>query len=711
MENESQLESIVQKKDAAAGRNGVKAMVISEFPVDSIIGTSEQANSARKGILEYVRRENPDAIFVDGLISYIRFPEMYDTGILESEPIETFMKEPFALASKFMHEVRNASSGKVYYVLSDADEDNIRRLTRRTCNDRKKAVKALISKYEKGISECDKKIEGFGETTELNKEKITSEKKRKAAYQRHLNLAMANKARIPNSESVDYNALKEETFLKYLNTLKSRNPGVEIISKEVDEEIKGYKFLYKHSFNMLSKTPLKSSTNRLMDYMNKIYVGNMEMPDFIIEGGNNAETVAHVYRHHLKDKYSLMASAMVMEDQERVKDIIDGKYKPELFQGLQNRVPACKRFAKKLVAPGIIIVGREEGIGKGFYATTYSMDHLAKVGAEEVKLEDMKFEDLSILSDVHIGKGEVRYDKLKSAISIMRSEIGERKAKGESSPPLFIVNESLQGRNYKTMAVETKRSMPEEFEEKLRAAYESGGDIEKIIAMSINELDRTNEPRLMNQLERYNQLINPLVLDTLANSKYETAVILNEGTHIQHTVGEFGITETELETYSFKAFDLLYRQLVKQGILPENNELASMYGRIKSTAENLSGCMSFEEKIGEIPYKFSTAHKAGSAKPESNIPMKLVERSVLMRDDADINISGHLHMPFFAVIGRLESNTTCAFYKGETFNEYDDFGKLIGWPPAVIGYVKATVPTNENGKGVYGVHFITSDSL
>jgi hypothetical protein len=199
----SQLENIVQNDGAAAKRNGVKAMVISEFPVDSIIGTSEQANSARKGILEYVRREKPDAIFVDGLISYIRFPEMYDTGILESEPIETFMKEPFALASKFLHELRNSSEGKICYVLSDADEDNIRRLTRRTCNDRKKAVKALISKYEKGISECDKKIEEFGEPSELNKEKITSEKKRKAAYQRHLNLAMANKARIPNSESID----------------------------------------------------------------------------------------------------------------------------------------------------------------------------------------------------------------------------------------------------------------------------------------------------------------------------------------------------------------------------------------------------------------------------------------------------------------------------------------------------------------------------
>ncbi|MCX6709968.1 MAG: hypothetical protein NTV63_03400 [Candidatus Woesearchaeota archaeon] len=708
---QSGLESILENE---AGKNKipqkeVKAMVISEFPLDSVLGTSKQAKEARKGIIEYVKSEKPDAIFVDGLISFIRFPEIYDTGILESEPIETFMEQPFKLASEFIHELKAASKGfgQIYMMLSDADEDNIRRLTRRTLHDRQKAIAQLINRYKRGIVECENTLK------ELKKPDdsvlIRQLKGRKAAYQRHLNDAFENKSRIPNSESIDYNAIKEEIFNKYVNTLKSMNRGIEIGTGKVSVAINGYSFLYAHTFNMSSRTPLKSSTNRLLDYLNKLYIGKMPMPDFILEGGHNAEAVAHVYRHHTNDKYSLMVSGMVMEDQERMKDIMDGNYNPELFQGLQSRLAPSKRFAKKLVPSGISILGKNE---KGrYFVTFYSMEHLSKVGRKEVNIEDMQYESLNIFSDLHIGKGEVKYDKLKSAVEIMRKEIEERKKENLSSPLLFLVNESLQGRNYKTMSVETKRSIPEEFDEKLKEAIAAGKSMDDIRAMMMNELERVNEPRIMNQLERYNKLINPLVIDTLVNSKYDIGVILNEGTHINHTVGEFGITETGLQTVGIKVLTDGYMQLVKEGLLPYDKSIAEMYKKMKFIEEELSGYMVFETKLGENTYKFSTTHKAGSAKPEQNIPMRLVDRAIVMRDDSDINISGHLHMPFFTVVGRLQSNDISAFYKGATFNEYDSFGKLTGWAPAVIGCVTGIIPINKNGKGVYGAEFVTSDVL
>ena len=724
MSGESRLEAIV-KKAKPEKKKDVKAMIISEFPVDSIMGTSEQANDARKGIIEYVKSENPDVIFVDGLVSYTRFPEAYGKNILESEPIKTFMKEPFCLASEFLQELRSAFQGKIYYVLSDSDEDNIRRLTKYTCNYRAKAVDELIRRYVKDIKTCEKEIHSLTKERKKLKEKNKTERraeqlekiendikhsrKMRQTYLYQLDKAEESQVDIPNSESIDYNRIKDEVYSQYINTLKELNDRVNINKGEFEGKINGYTFLYKHSFNMLSKTPLKSSTNRLLDYVNKLYIGNNQVPDFILEGGHNAETVAQVYRHDMKDKYSLIFSAPVMEDQTRIKDMFDRKYNPELFQGLQNRLMSCKRFAKKLVAPGISVVGRKPK--GGYYAVVYSMNHLAKVGRQEIKILDMKYESMNILADPHIGKGDARYDKLKSAEARMEDEIDERKAKGESASLLFMVNESLQGRNYKTMPVETKRSIPEEFEETLKNAAANGESIENIIGRSVNEIERVNEPRLMNQLERYNIIINPLIMKTLLNSKYETAVVFTEGTHIKHTVGEFGITETELQTMSFKEFVHLYNILVKENKLPYDEKIASMYEKIKFSGADQSGYVKFEEMIGENIYKFSATHKDVSANPQTNIPMKVVQNLVTMRDDADIKIAGHHHIPSFTVIGRLESNDISVSIKGATFNEYDSYGKEGGWAPAVIGYVKGIIPTNAGGKGVYGVEFITSDIL
>lgn|GEM_PF-1788866 len=719
------LENKIEQISAEKGKKDVKAMIISEFPVDSIIGTSEQANNARKGIIEYVKSENPNVIFVDGLVSYTRFPEAYGKNILESEPIETFMKEPFRLASEFLQELRNAFKGKIYYVLSDSDEDNIRRLTKYTCNYRAKAVKELIKRYEKEISDCDNYIDELTEKRgELKEKKQTAKRakllekineeiersrKMRRTYIYHLNKAEEDKVDIPNSESIDYNKIKDEVYSQYINTLKEINNGVEINRGEVEKKINGYTFLYKHSFNMLSKTPLKSSTNRLLDYVNKLYIGNSQIQDFILEGGHNAETVAQLYRHDMKDKYSLIFSAPVMEDQIMIKDMFDRKYNPELFQGLQNRLMSNKRFAKKLVASGISIVGRKSG--GGYCVIVYSMDHLAKVGKGEIKISDMKYESMNFIADPHVGKGDAKYDKLKSARARMEDEIDERKAKGESAPLLFMVNESLQGRNYKIMPVETKRSIPEEFEETLKNAAANGESIEDIIGRSVNEIERVNEPRLINQLERYNIIMNPLIMKTLLNSKYETAVVFTEGTHIKHTVGEFGITETELQTMPFKEFVHLYNILVKENKLPYDEKIARMYEKIKFSGADQSGYVKFEERIGENIYKFSATHKDVSAKPQTNIPMKVVQNLVTMRDDADIKIAGHHHIPYFTVIGRLESNDISVLYKGATFNEYDSYGKEGGWAPAVIGYVKGIIPKNAGGKGVYGVEFITSDIL
>lgn len=682
----------------------VKAMIISEYPLDSIMGDSAQSREARKGIIKYAEAEKPDVIFVDGLISKVRYPEAYIPGVLESDPLNSFMQKPFEIASKFLSELKAANPySEIYLALSDADESNIVRLTKKRVEQKAAEAKSTLNNLKATLKPIDKGIESAKKAGKETKDLETRSAELKGKIKN-----LKSQPHSITEEKEGYQLLKDEVTAEYVNKLKAMNSKVRVSLGMISTIIKGFSFTYDHIYASASSKPLKHRTNRLEEILNKYQMGKKEIPDFFIESGHHAEAIAHPYRHGLEDKYSLLVSAPVMEDQRIVQSIIDGEFKPERFQGKQNKLEACKRTGKKIPASGIAIAGKDE---KGFFAFNYSLKHLSQVGRGDLKIENMDYAKLVLLSDIHIGKGNVRYEELETALEKIYNEAKEDYKEGKSAPLLVMANESLQGRNYKTMVAETREVIPEEFRKKQKEKAKKGATADDIIDETYEELSKRNQPNLRDQINRYFYLTTKTVGMTLLGSKYKPAIIYNEGTHIEKTIGEFGLSEVFLQTFPYKVVDDHLSFLMNEGEIPNNEKLKNFSGKIKACDEGGVGYARIPIKLGEIDYMLSTSHKPGSSSPGSDIPMKEVRRATTMCDDADIFTSAHLHTPYFFVIGRQASNEITAFYKGATFNEYDAYGKSGGWSPAVVGYLKGYIPTNKNGKGAYGVRFITSDVL
>ncbi len=691
----------------------VKAMIISEYPLDSVIASSRQSKDARKGILEYVRYEKPDVIFVDGLISRIRFPESYAEGIIESDPLKRFMDTPFKLASKFLRELKEANpQSEIYLAFSDADEDNIRRLT-------KHMAKKEVNKNKEKIKECKLEIQTIKEGIKKARgKKRLNLQRRLGGYQSKLkNIQTKSLLKTPIQESLEWNDFKSRTSKAYKRRLQELCPGIHVHMGTISTEIKGFTFEYTHNFHKASDIPLASRTNKLMSYVDKLHMGNVPLPNFIIESGHHAETMSHPYKHGNQDVYSLIHTGMVMEDQKIVNGILKGNFKPEIFQGKVNKIEACKRQSKKIPAPGISIIGYTPS--KGYFTNLYSLAHLANVGKGKTKVEDMDFETITVLSDIHVGKGAVKYELLESAIEKLIKQIKKRKESGLSAPILFMLNESLQGANYKTYFTETTRKLPSELRESLEdivsnyetrrekgKTYVDANAITKIIETAVREHESINEPSLGQQTKWYHELTKKLIPLTLLYCEYELGVLFAEGTHIAHTVGEYGIKEVDLQSLVYEVLDMMIPTLIEAGELREDTQLKRIKNKIKKGTH-----MKFDLKLGDVNYNISAVHKPGGAGPSSNIPNKHIQRAITMSDDADMFFSAHLHTPYFFAIGRMESNDISSFYKGATFNDYDSYGKAGGWSPAVVGYQQALVPKNKNGKGVYKVQFILSDVL
>lgn len=681
----------------------VKAMVISEYPLDSVVGNSKQCKEAKEGIFKCVEYEKPDVIFVDGLFSRIRYRETDIDDIISDDPLENFMENRFNLGTAFLNEIKKKySKADVYYVLSDADEHNIRRLTQHAALKMIQSNKEQLSKIKKDRTALNKKIKKYQGSS---KEDICKPLiKEKMGLTKRINkLEETSLLRMPNAESSEWREFKEDTQNQYIQKLQTKSPDIKISASSVKTKVKGYNFWYAHIWNSKSDVPSDSRNNRLIEQVRKDYMGDPDdMPDFFLESGHHGESVAHPFRHNLKDKYSLVASGAVMEDQKVVKKIRDKEFKPELFQGKINKIEACKRqsSSSKIPPPGIVVLGRNKD---GFCETIYTIDALSDIGKGQTPM-GIEFQDINILSDIHVGKGAVRYDTLEKAIKKLENELETRTKEGKDVPILFIPNESLQGYNYKSMPVETSKQTPFELEKILNDALEKGASPKDIIKIASNEQAKTNYPRISDQVRWYFQLVNKLVLSTIIHGKYEPSVVFNEGTHIAHTVGDFGISEVFLQTFPYYVLEMSIPILKQLGL--DDTKLKDLHKKVVA-----GGFKKFEVKIGDNSYKFSTVHKPGSASPSTNIPLQHIKKSITMSDDADVFTSAHLHTPYFYAVGKYHTNTVSAFYKGATFNEYDSYGKAGGWSPAVIGYEKALLSKTKGKKGVYGVQFILSDTL
>ncbi|MDP2907656.1 MAG: hypothetical protein Q8O03_06960 [Nanoarchaeota archaeon] len=680
----------------------VKAMIISEYPLDSVVGSSKQCKEAMEGIYKCVEYEKPDVVFVDGLFSRIRYRETDISDIINDDPLENFMETRFDIGAKFLNEVKKRNpSAEVYYVLSDADEHNIRRLTQHAALKTVKKTKQELSKLKKERTVINKNIKSYKENGKDAEFKVAN--KTKTDINKRINKLEKNELlRMPNAESAEWREFKEDTLKQYMQKIQEKSPEIKISASNVKIKVKSNNFWYAHTWSSKSDVPSNSRNSRLIEQVRKDYMGDPdEMPDFYLESGHHGEAVAHPFRHNLKDKYSLVASGAVMEDQKMVKKIRDKEYKPELFHGKINKIEACKRQSSvKIPPPGISLVGRSKD---GFYNMIYSMDALAEIGKTQA-IESKEFQDINIVSDIHVGKGAVRYDMLEKAIQKLETELETRLNKGEDVPLLFIPNESLQGYNYKSMPVETSKKTPKELEKILLDAHKKGASPEEMAKLAGAQVSKDNYPRISDQTRWYFQLLNSLVLNTLVHGKYEPSVVFNEGTHVAHTVGDFGISETFLQTFPYDVLEMSLPILKKLGL--DDTKLKDLSKKYVA-----GGFKKFDITIGDNVYKFSTVHKPGSAGPGTNIPLQHIKRSITMADDADVFTSAHLHTPYFYTVGKYHTNSVSAFYKGATFNEYDSYGKAGGWSPAVIGYEKALLSKSKGKKGVYGVQFILSDIL
>lgn len=680
----------------------VKAMIISEYPLDSVVGSSKQCKEAMEGIYKCVEYEKPDVVFVDGLFSRIRYRETDISDIINDNPLENFMDARFDIGTKFLNEVKKRNpSADVYYVLSDADEDNIRRLTHNAALKLVKKTKQELSKLKKERIVINKNIKSYKENGKDAEFKVAN--KTKTDLNKRINKLEKNELiRMPNAESTEWRDFKEDTLKQYIQKIQEKSPEIKISASSVKTKIKGNMFWYAHTWSSKSDVPANSRNNAFIEQVRKDYMGDPDdMPDFYLESGHHGEAVAHPFRHNLKDKYSLVASGAVMEDQKMVKKLKDKEYKPELFHGKINKIEACKRQSNpKIPPPGISMVGRSKD---GFYNMIYSMDALAEIGKTQA-IESKDFQDINIVSDIHVGKGAVRYDMLDKAIQKLETELDARLNEGKDIPLLFIPNESLQGYNYKSMPVETSKNTPKELEKILLDAYEKGASPKEMAKLAGVQISKDNYPRIDDQVRWYFQLLNSLVLNTLVHGKYEPSVVFNEGTHVAHTVGDFGISETFLQTFPYDILEMSLPILKKLGL--DDTKLKDLSRKYVA-----GGFKKFDITIGDNVYKFSTVHKPGSAGPGTNIPLQHIKRSITMADDADVFTSAHLHTPYFYAVGKYHTNSVSAFYKGATFNEYDSYGKDGGWSPAVIGYEKALLSKSKGKKGVYGVQFILSDVL
>lgn len=706
----------------------VEAMVISEMPLDSVLTASDEMKDARKGLLAYVAAIKPDVIFVDGLFQRGKDLETYLPEVLASKPITNFLELPMKYVSDFLSSLRQASKAtQIHYVLSDADEDNIKQLTGYAAARIAEENKEKVKKYKAEISRLNSEIKDIKkEDSRQAKRKATALEAQKSKVEAELG-KFENDPKVifkkPNENSIEWMQLKEQTAKAFVEKIEAM--GVKVSMGKISKlNVNGFTFDYAHSYVTSSKVPMKSVTGKLVGMVNEMQRSNKELSDFIIESGHHAEPMSHPHRHKMEHKYSFIASGMVMEDQAVLKQILDKGLDPEIYLGKQGRLEACKRQQKKSPAAGVVLLGRDED---GFYEKVFTASHLAKVGRGDVKLEDMVFQPVQIVSDSHVGKKETDHRMLYAALKYMEQELDEALKSGKYVPLLINPNESLQGANYKTVYTETKKPIPEELARKLRKQKEqiieklkSKGEVaEFYISKVVEALDETNDPHLMNQVERYFELFTDLVTRTLmhANPKYDIAAVFTEATHIQHTVGEFGLSEVGLQTIPYKVADKILHLLEKDGAITINKTPVGqivkkgLFSRIKACEDGGNGYEKFDLQCGENTFKVAAEHKPGSAGPNSNLPMLHVRRINSMEDDAEIFIAGHIHTPYFVVLGNIGTNDSAFVYKGATFSDYSPYGIAGGWSSPVLGYLRAEFPANKNGKGVAGVKFILSDFL
>ncbi|MCD6367586.1 MAG: hypothetical protein J7L45_00710 [Candidatus Aenigmarchaeota archaeon] len=385
-------------------KKDVKMMIISEYHPDSVFSTTKTASDAMKGAFEYIKYDKPDLIIVDDPSSNILYPEIFADDCFLYDPVKNFMDKQLDIYQEFVQNLRKSSpTSEIYVTLTDASWYNIRRLTKRMVLREVNSNKKLLDDKEKEISKIDKEIKKLKEKGGDKKELMRLYGK-KGGLMRSLNILGGTLTfRMPRQESPEYTKGRKETTKRYIDELSKRSPPrTHVIPELLDVEVGGNSIKYSHNYEKLSQTPKLHGFKHLLDELNKEYIQSYEPTDFVLMSGHHGITINHPFRHDKKDEYSLVASAMVMEDQEMVREVASGKFRGDILQEKYGNLEAVKRFTKAYPSPGVMSVGRIDGC---FFVNTYSMDHLARVGTGEIDVEEIEYEYVPFLSDIHLGKG------------------------------------------------------------------------------------------------------------------------------------------------------------------------------------------------------------------------------------------------------------------------------------------------------------------
>ncbi len=712
-------------KKRSKREGSIKVMVISEFPVDSIIGTSDRSNEAREGILEYIQHESPDAIFVDGLVSSIKDPEVLVPYVARHDEDEDRIMASLDLASEFLSELCEvAPNAEIYLAKTDADDYNVGQIEKVKASERKTKYEATGSIIEDKIKQLYKDLDNA--KTAGERDKMRSIAGSIGAAKKKLNkMAKTGKYRQPKRGSPERLELMIEADEEYYGRLQAKNPAIQVMSEgRFQTEINGVLLEYVHNGHTTA-APLANRGTAAVDGVKKKIVNGDEVPSILIESGHHAELSVNPVRLQDTDgksidEYAMVVSAPVMEDQEMVAKIRAGKVK-QLNNKAKN-LEAVKRAGKKNPPTGIMMTGRDE---KGFFMEAYSLNHLAKVGKGEVKLDDMSFSKTHVISDMHCGKETTRLSLMRNYLLEIRDGIREAVKNGTPVPALFFLNEALQGYNYSSYPVEFVRQTPDQVREHytdvVEKLMESGAIPEgKKLEALVEEMVRGHEGismvRIEDQWKLYNEIFMPTIIHALACSDVYPAAIFCEGNHVTSSVGDKGVTETGLQTEPIREFDRAINVLKEIGKIPNDVEMESLYDKLLVFQEGMiSSYGKFQYTVGETQHLFVVEHKPGGGSARTNVVKRRIQRSQNRGDMYDVYLSGHTH---YMVAGAEGAGNDLLFIgNGGTFSEHDSYGKSGEWAPPTIGALEVELPytldeeTSNEVKGVAKFRFKLSDVL
>jgi len=702
------------------GEDAVKVMVVSEFPVDSVIGTSPVSQLARKGILEYASLEKPDVIFVDGLITSQRDPEVLVKEVRERETLEGRIAGSMELAAEFLKELRAASpSSQIYLAKTDGDEYNCNQLDKLLAKEKRVESEGKGSVLEAELKALDAAIHEAREKGQ--RKKLMTLAGQKGAVSRRLRkMEGTGQYRQPIRGSAERVETKKEAFDRYYGGLERLVPGV-IVSHEDRIHLKVRRSTIEYVHNAHSGPSVLSNrgSSALRQVKERLSAGE-EVPDIIIEGGHHAESYVQPIRRKDKlnnpvDEYTLLVSSMVMEDQERVAAIATGTFERELFHGYASKLESVKRAAAKSPPAGIIMVGRDS---EGFFKWSYPLNHLAAVGRGKEIPDEGEYGSIYVISDMHFGKGTTRYDLLRNLMDRIDDEIDERREAGASIPALFFLNEALQGYNYDTLPVELPIATPSQkrksLEARVRQLSKEGLSQEQltqaIIAEAVREHEGITMPRIEDQWKMYNEVMNRVIFKALLFATTDPAMIFVEGNHVTKSVGEKGITETGMQTVPLREVDRAISLLKDLGLA--NKDIGTFHDKVRVLEDGMiSSYGAFAFKTGDQTYWMIAEHKPGSGTPKTNAVQKQMERAHHRADSFDFYFAGHQHYAAVADEGMQGSNDCRYIVKGGTFSEHDSYGKEGDWAPPTVGAVVVDIPENGDTKGPVKFRFQLSDIL